>query len=278
METPATTDLRPVVMVIEPEVLVRMTIAEALRDCGYIVIEGIVAEDVWSVLGSGARLNIVFSEVQLAEGEDGFALARRVRQMHPEIDVILTSGIVGAAEKSKDLCKEGPMKKRTAHKMWRHVLNCCSSGAVLHNGNTPKPRFPTAGGRMDSEPSSQQGPERDIVIVMIVEDDFDTRWVAAVYLRDAGFRVLEAGDVKEAMSVLSAGTHVDVVFSDICMPGDFDGKFLAEWIAIHYPAIPVLLTSGAPAYAHISPTGRSWEFIAKPCDPAEVIRRLREMV
>jgi DNA-binding response OmpR family regulator len=82
-----------------------------LRNCGYKVIEGIVAEDVWTVLAAGADLDIIFSEVQLAGGADGFALARRVRQMNPEIDVILTSGLVGAAEKSKDLCEEGPMKK-----------------------------------------------------------------------------------------------------------------------------------------------------------------------
>ena len=104
-------DAKPVVMVIEPEVLVRMTIAEVLRDCGYKVIEGIVAEDVWTVLASGARLDIVFSEVQLAGGPDGFALARDLRRKNPEIDVILTSGVVGAAEKSKELCEEGPMKK-----------------------------------------------------------------------------------------------------------------------------------------------------------------------
>jgi DNA-binding response OmpR family regulator len=111
METADSSDAKPVVMVVEPEVLVRMTIADVLRECGYKVIEGIVAEDVFKVLGAGAHLDIVFSEVQLAGGADGFALARRVRQTNPEIDVILTSGVDGAAEKSKDLCEEGPMKK-----------------------------------------------------------------------------------------------------------------------------------------------------------------------
>ena len=111
---------------------------------------------------------------------------------------------------------------------------------------------------------------------MIVEDHFDTRWAAAICLRDAGFRVIEAGDAKEAMSILSAGIHVDVVFSDVYMPGDFNGRFLAQWIAKHYPFVPVLLTSSAREDAPIS--GRSWEFISKPCDPDEVIRRLRAML
>jgi DNA-binding NtrC family response regulator len=112
---------------------------------------------------------------------------------------------------------------------------------------------------------------------LIVEDDFDTRWTAAECLRDGGLRVIEAADVKEAMSVLSAGTHVDVVFSDVYLPGDLTGEFLAEWIAKHYPSVSVLLTSGAAEEGHASAGGKSWEFIAKPCDPDEVIRRIRAM-
>ena len=107
----AASDYKPVVMVIEPEVLIRMTVAAYLRECGYKVIEGVVAGDVWTVLESSVRLDVVFCEVQLAGESDGFSLARRLRQTHPAIDVILASGVAGAAEKSKDLCEEGPMEK-----------------------------------------------------------------------------------------------------------------------------------------------------------------------
>jgi DNA-binding response OmpR family regulator len=106
-----TADAKPVVMVIEPEVLVRMSIAEFLRECGYKVIEGVMGEDVQTVLHSNVPLDIVFAEVKLPGATDGFALARTLRQTHPHIDVILTSGVTAAAEKSKDLCEEGPMKK-----------------------------------------------------------------------------------------------------------------------------------------------------------------------
>ena len=109
--TTSETDAKPVVMVVEPEVLIRMAIAEYLRDCGYKVIEGIEAADVWTVIDSSVLLNVVFAEVKLPGDSDGFALARRLRQTQPQIDVILTSGVATAAEKSKDLCEEGPMKK-----------------------------------------------------------------------------------------------------------------------------------------------------------------------
>jgi DNA-binding response OmpR family regulator len=97
-----------VVMIVEPEVLVRMVVAEYLRDCGYTVIEATAAKDVWTVLDSGHRLDVVVAEVGAV---DGFSLAKRVRQTHPEIDVILTSGITGTAHESHELCKEGPIKQ-----------------------------------------------------------------------------------------------------------------------------------------------------------------------
>jgi DNA-binding response OmpR family regulator len=97
-----------VVMIIEPEVLVRMVVAEYLRDCGYSVIEAMAAKDLWSVLDSGHRLDVVVAEMGAV---DGFSFPKRVRQTHPDIDVILTSGIAGAAHESHELCKEGPIKQ-----------------------------------------------------------------------------------------------------------------------------------------------------------------------
>jgi DNA-binding response OmpR family regulator len=97
-----------VVLIIEPEVLVRMVVAEYLRDCGYTVIEAMAAQDLWRVLDSGHRLDVVVAEMGAV---DGFSFAKRVRQTHPHIDVILTSGIAGAAHESHELCKEGPIKQ-----------------------------------------------------------------------------------------------------------------------------------------------------------------------
>lgn len=99
------------VMVIEPDVLVRTAISEYLRECGYRVIEGVCSSDVWTVLKSQTRLDVVFAELQLAGEGTGFALAKELRQTQPDIDVILTSGIIDAAEKSGALCERGPIAK-----------------------------------------------------------------------------------------------------------------------------------------------------------------------
>jgi DNA-binding response OmpR family regulator len=99
------------VLVLEPDILVRMIIADYLRDCGFKVFEGVTADDVVAVLESGQKIDIIFAEVQLGGRMDGFGLAQWVREKQPDTDVILTSGIARAAEKAGDLCDAGPLEK-----------------------------------------------------------------------------------------------------------------------------------------------------------------------
>jgi DNA-binding response OmpR family regulator len=99
------------ILIVEPDILVRMVIASYLRDCGYKVLEAVTAADVMAVLGSGHKIDVVFSEVRLRGRVDGFGLAHWVREHHPGVDVILTSGAARAADKAKDLCDDGPLEK-----------------------------------------------------------------------------------------------------------------------------------------------------------------------
>ena len=83
--------------------------------------------------------------------------------------------------------------------------------------------------------------------ILIVEDETLVRMGAAEHLRDVGFTVIEAASGEEARAVLEAGVRVDVVFSDIMMPGDLDGLALAEWIGELPSAPAIVLASGVPA-------------------------------
>jgi DNA-binding NtrC family response regulator len=78
--------------------------------------------------------------------------------------------------------------------------------------------------------------------ILLVEDEVLVRAPIAQYLRDCGYRVIEAVNAEEAMTVLlHEETVVDVVFSDIEMPGAVDGFGLAKWIREHRPGLDVLL-------------------------------------
>jgi two-component system, response regulator PdtaR len=79
--------------------------------------------------------------------------------------------------------------------------------------------------------------------VLVVEDDFLVRLCAADALSEAGFNVLQAASGPDALRILEDGP-VDVVFTDINMPGAFDGAGLARRIRHRWPETAVVITSG----------------------------------
>ena len=108
---PARAAFSETILVVEPDVLVRMVIADYLRECGYRVFEAISAREAMAMLGAGTKIDAVFSEVQLGGDMDGFGLGQWVRSNRPQVEVILTSGLTPAAEKAGELCAEGPLEK-----------------------------------------------------------------------------------------------------------------------------------------------------------------------
>jgi CheY-like chemotaxis protein len=108
-------------------------------------------------------------------------------------------------------------------------------------------------------------------VVLVVEDEVILRMAVSAHLRDAGFVVIEAVDAEEAVALLHANHTIQLVFSDITMPGAMDGDRLAEWISGRYPEMRILLTSG------ITQRGQQ-PFIAKPYSFIELQRRIEEML
>jgi len=115
-------------------------------------------------------------------------------------------------------------------------------------------------------------------VILLLEDNFWTRYTAAEFLRGMGYRVIEGKDADEGISVLSAGTRVDAIFSDIRMPGTLDGLDFARWVAEHHPHIPVLLTSASPPENGVLQRGILQRFISKPYHLFDVERELRSLL
>ncbi len=89
-----------------------MAVAQYLRTCGYEVVEASHAAEAIEVLSSATPVDLVFSDVHMPGGMDGFGLATWVRQNYPAVKVILTSGVARTAEKAGDLCAQGPMLRK----------------------------------------------------------------------------------------------------------------------------------------------------------------------
>jgi two-component system NtrC family sensor kinase len=85
--------------------------------------------------------------------------------------------------------------------------------------------------------------------VLLVEDNDEVAEVSANYMRQLGYRVRSVANVQAALAALQLDPQVDLVFSDILMPGGRNGLQLAREIEERFPDIPVLLTTGYSAGA-----------------------------
>jgi two-component system, response regulator PdtaR len=97
---------------------------------------------------------------------------------------------------------------------------------------------------MDAECVPNGENRRRRLVVLVVEDEVLVRAAAAEQLRGIGYAVIEAADASQALQVLQSRIRVDLVFTDVTMPGLLDGADLARVVLIEYPPTKVVLTSG----------------------------------
>ncbi|MGH6696257.1 response regulator [Sphingopyxis sp.] len=81
-------------------------------------------------------------------------------------------------------------------------------------------------------------------IILLVEDELLIRFMLGDALRDAGYTVLEASDGDEGLAVLKTGQTVDLMITDVRMPGGIDGMELTRRSKELAPARPVIVCSG----------------------------------
>jgi CheY-like chemotaxis protein len=112
-------------------------------------------------------------------------------------------------------------------------------------------------------------------VVLVVENDVLLRLVTASNLRDAGFEVIEAADSAEAIRILDC-IPVDVMFSDIDMPGKMDGLALAQWVHQRRLDTRIILTSGATRT--LGGVDQYASFLPKPYADADVEHLLRSVL
>lgn len=116
--------------------------------------------------------------------------------------------------------------------------------------------------------------------ILVVEDNPKVRKLSLERIRDLGFRVLPADSGDHAYRMLRDGVQVDLVFSDLVMPGALNGYDLAAKITAEFPNLKVLLTSG---YASDVITGamahnRLYDILHKPYRQSDLARRLQALL
>ena len=123
-------------------------------------------------------------------------------------------------------------------------------------------------------------PKERIPAILVVEDEVLIRLVIADYLRECGFKIYEAGTAAEAVDILQSDkATIDLIFSDVRMPGEMDGFALAQWVRTNRPGLPIILTSGdRKKSATAKELCENEPFFAKPYDVAAVVVHIRRLI
>lgn len=90
---------RPVVLIVEDEVLLRMDAINMITAAGFAVVEAANADDAIEILEARPDITVVFTDIQMPGSMDGLKLARAVRGRWPPIKIVATSGLVDVGEK-----------------------------------------------------------------------------------------------------------------------------------------------------------------------------------
>lgn len=113
-------------------------------------------------------------------------------------------------------------------------------------------------------------------VVLVVEDDAVIRMTAADIVLNANYDVIEAGSADEAIAILETRLDIQLVFTDIEMPGPMAGLRLAAAIRKRWLPIKIIAASGRVAVAkHQLPEGS--RFLSKPYSDQDVRAAIREM-
>ena len=148
---------------------------------------------------------------------------------------------------TKDIGKGSGLGLSMVFGFTKQSQGCCHIDSTLGEGTTVSMYFPEAADRRAIARTPEETkdlPLRGSGIILVVEDESRVRRVALRELKKLGYQTLEAENAAMARTIIESGEHIDLLFSDVLMPGEMDGHMLALWTREHYPQIKIVLTSG----------------------------------
>ena len=116
--------------------------------------------------------------------------------------------------------------------------------------------------------------------ILVVEDEKDVRESTCGLLSALGYEVIEAGDAAQAVEIIDSGRHVDLVFTDVIMPGPVSSLQLGEIVASRLPHAQVLYTSGYAegVLTHEGKLDAKVHLLQKPYHPEALAARIRHLL
>jgi CheY-like chemotaxis protein len=115
--------------------------------------------------------------------------------------------------------------------------------------------------------------------ILVVEDDPQVRAIVVALLADLGYHVLQASDAERALAIIDSGVPVDLLFTDVVMPGELRSPELARRAKLAQPALEVLFTSGYTdnGIVHDGRLERGVALLSKPYSREDLARKIRHL-
>ncbi len=116
--------------------------------------------------------------------------------------------------------------------------------------------------------------------VLVIDDEAPIRAMLSEFLRECGYLTLEAGDGPAGLTVLESDAHIDLLISDVGLPGGMNGRQVADAARVIRPRLKVLFITGYAENAvigngHLEP---GMEVVAKPFDMTVLADKVRDLI
>lgn len=237
------------ILVVEDEEAVRRSTVESLRVLDYEVVEARDGAEALALLLDGLRVDLLFTDVIMPGPVSSPELARRARELQPDIRVLFTSGYTrdvvfhdGRLDVGVELIEKPYLREALAVRL-RKLLDRQAGGGLR---------------------------------ILLVEDDADNRLLLSDLLELSGHRVTAVADAAAALAAASddVDCRFEVLLSDVRLP-DQSGPALAEQLRRSRPELAVLFMSGHSA-AELRDMGVDAPALHKPFRPDTLESALRE--
>ncbi|MGF7154403.1 histidine kinase famiy protein [Novosphingobium gossypii] len=151
------------------------------------------------------------------------------------------------------------------------------------HGTTVRMLFPCENAKVEPQGAKAPGShddKRGSETILVVEDQIDVGDYAETVLAEFGYTVLRADNAKEALELLDGAGKIDLLFSDLIMPGGMNGVMLAREVKQRRPRMRVLLTTGyaESSIERVDARGAEFELIQKPYKRTELATKVRQVI
>lgn len=254
------------ILLVEDDEDVRRAVAEMTRGLGYQVREAKDGEAALRLLESGAKVDLLFTDVVMSGSVSGLSLAHRAQEILPGLAVLFTSGYTENAIIHHGRLDEGvhllskPYRETELNRKLRAVLD------ERQNKNR-------AGGRaQESDPN-----RKNSLSILLVDDDALIRMSTVEMLRDLGHRVQDVARGKDALASVIADPAIDILIVDLALP-DMNGADLVAKASGLRQGLRVIFASGHSAKSiDLDPEKVRFVFLSKPYDTRQLSDALAKL-